>query len=538
MSAAGPYVGGPVNAVRGSARRLWRWLTSMRTALLLLLLLAIAAVPGSVLPQRSVSAENVNAYLRSHPGSGPWLDKFRFFDVYSSPWFSAIYLLLFISLVGCLLPRLRQHIGNIVAKPPDAPARLNRLPRSADGVTHAGDPTAAGQDIAAAFKRQRWRTAVRQHDDGTVTVSGEKGYIKETGNLVFHFALLTLLIGVALGSWYGWHGNRLLVVGADGFCDNLQQYDEYGLGARTSAEDLPPFCVTLNSFHAQYLDNGQPVQYTGQLTYVEGLNGASRPWRLQVNDPLRLNGANIYLLGHGYAPILRYTDRYGTVHEKVTPFLPVDGMLTSSGTVKYPDVNVDPTGKTPRDLTSQMAFVGVYLPTMPAAADGHLSAFPGERDPGLQLTAYRGNLGLGSGLPQSVYDLDQAQINSGQLNKVAETKALKPGQTWKLPDGTSVQFVGTQQWISVSVRYDPGEKVVLGGAAGLLVGLMVSLTGKRRRVWARVRSGGDGRSLVSLGGLARSDYPGFGDEFDRLAALVATPMDDSRQPVAVGEKGP
>jgi cytochrome c biogenesis protein len=544
-----------MRAVRG----LWRWLTSMRTALLLLLLLAIAAVPGSVWPQRGVSVENVNAYLRQHPGSGPWLDRFSFFDVYSSPWFSAIYLLLFVSLVGCLVPRLRQHIGNIVSSPPDAPARLERLPRSATGLTRNDadtaaaanptadnptaddlltDPAAVGAAVAATFKRQRWRTVVRAHDDGTVTVSGEKGYIKETGNLVFHFALLSLLIGVALGSWYGWHGNRLLVVGESGFCNNLQQYDEYGLGARTSAEDLPPFCVTLNSFHAEYLDNGQPIQYTADVDYEEGLQGSDQHWRLQVNDPLRLNGANVYLLGHGYAPILRYTDRYGVSQTTVTPFLPVDGMLTSSGTVKYPDVNVDPTGKTPRDLSSQMAFVGVYLPTMPKVADGHLSAYPGERDPGLQLTAYRGNLGLGSGVPQSVYDLDQAQIRSGQLNKVAETRALKPGQTWTLPDGTSVQFVGTRQWISVSVRYDPGETIVLGGAAALLVGLMVSLTGKRRRVWARVRTADDGRSLISLGGLARSDHPGFGDEFDRLAALVMTPMQDSRQPVAVKERGP
>jgi cytochrome c biogenesis protein len=294
----------------------------------------------------------------------------------------------------------------------------------------------------------------------------------------------------------------------------------------------------LNSFHAEYLDNGQPVQYTGDVTYVDGLHGTGKKWTLQVNDPLRLNGANVYLLGHGYAPILRYTDRYGVTTTKVSPFLPLDGKLTSSGTTKFPDANVDPTGATPRDLRSQVAFAGVYLPTMPEAADGHLSAFPAERNPGLQLTAYQGNLGLGTGLPQSVYDLDQAQIDSGQLKKVGATKVLKPGESWKLPDGTSVQFAGTQQWITVSVRYDPGEKIVLGGAAALLVGLMVSLTGKRRRVWARVTPDDGGRSLIALGGLARNDYPSFGDEFGRLAALVETPTNDARQPVAVGQKGP
>jgi cytochrome c biogenesis protein len=100
-----------------------------------------------------------------------------------------------------------------------------------------------------------------------------------------------------------------------------------------------------------------------------------------------------------------------------------------------------------------------------------------------------------------------------------------------------VEFVGTRQWITVSVRYDPGEKIVLGGAAALLVGLMVSLTGKRRRVWARVSPAGGGRSLMSLGGLARTENPAFADEFQRLVEQVTPTMDEARQPVALGEKG-
>jgi cytochrome c biogenesis protein len=528
-------------------RGFWRSLTSMRTALILLLFLAVAAVPGSVLPQRSVSRENVNAYLASHPGVGPWLDRLWFFDVYASPWFSAIYLLLFISLVGCLVPRLRQHIGNLLAKPPDAPARLDRLPHSAlrettREVTAGTTREATGEDgldaasvLRQQLRRQRWRTVVRERD-GTVTVSAEKGYLKETGNLIFHFALLALLVGVALGSGFGWHGNRLLVAGEDfAFCNTVQQYDEYALGPRITAGDLPPFCVTLNTFHAEYLDDGQPVRYSADISYVEGLDGARRPWRLEVNSPLRLDGANVYLLGHGYAPELRYTDRYGVTQTTVAPFLPDDAMLTSSGVAKFPEANVDPTGRKPRDPTSQVAFAGVYAPTLPSHPDAARSAFPAERDPALMLGAYVGNLGLGSGLPQSVYALSDQQIASGELRKVGE-RMLRPGETWTLPDGSAVQFVGTRQWVTVSVRQDPGEALVLAGAGALLVGLMVSLSGKRRRLWARITPAGDGRSLISFGGLPRSDYPGFAEEFDRVVAL--TGGHDSRQPVAVGEKGP
>jgi cytochrome c biogenesis protein len=516
-----------------TARAFWRWITSMRTALILLLLLAVAAVPGSMLPQRNVSIERVNGYLARHPGAGPWLDRLSFFDVYSSPWFSAIYLLLFLSLVGCLVPRLRQHLVNVIAKPPPAPGRLDKLTHSAVRV---GEPSG----LVAALRQRRWRVAVRHEPE--MTISAEKGYLKETGNLVFHFALLTVLVGVALGSWYGWHGNRLIVAPGDdyGFCNTLQQYDEYGLGARTGAADLPPFCVTLRSFQARYLENGQPVQYTAQISYVDGVGGAEKSKRLEVNDPLRLGGANLYLLGHGYSPVLRYTDRYGVTQTSVAPFLPDDEMLTSSGVVKFPDANVDP-AQPKRPGAAQVAFAGLYLPTMSDRVDGRLSIYPAERNPRLQLVAYEGNLGLGSGAPQSVYELDQRLIASGELAKVGESKALKPGETWRLPDGSTVQFVGTQQWITVSVRHDPGERIVLVGAAGLLVGLMVSLIGKRRRVWARVTTSGDGRSLITLGGLARGEHAGFAAEFAEIAALAGSPhepdLEAHGREEALAEKG-
>jgi cytochrome c biogenesis protein len=63
----------------------------------------------------------------------------------------------------------------------------------------------------------------------------------------------------------------------------------------------------------------------------------------------------------------------------------------------------------------------------------------------------------------------------------------------------------------MSIRYDPGEPIVLGGAAALLLGLLASLTGKRRRFWFRVTPDG-----VESGGLPRSDYPGFQAEFDDI----------------------
>jgi len=82
-----------------------------------------------------------------------------------------------------------------------------------------------------------------------------------------------------------------------------------------------------------------------------------------------------------------------------------------------------------------------------------------------------------------------------------------------------VEFLGTQRWITVSVRHDPGQPVVLVGAVLLLAGLVLSLTGHRRRVWFRARPLGTG-SEVAAGGLPRTDYPGFADEFRDLVAAA------------------
>ncbi len=521
----------------GTVRGFWRWLTSMRTALVLLLVLAVGAVPGSVWPQRNVSQEAVTQYFREHPSLAPFLDRLWAFDVYASPWFSAVYLLLFVSLVGCLVPRLRQHTQNLVKSPPDAPARLDRLPQHARRAT-AQDPTPAAQAVRSALRTRRWRTIMRSHGDGTITVAAEKGYLKETGNLVFHFALLALLVGVAWGAWYGWHGNRLVVAG-DEFCDTLQQYDEYGLGARTVAEDLPPFCVRVLDFEAEFLDTGQPAQYTANLSYVEDVAEPPRDWTLRVNDPLRLSGANVYLLGHGYAPILRYTDRDGEQFTTAAPFLPVDGMLTSEGVAKFAYANASAAEP------AQLGLAGVYQPTLnplcwPVRSAGcaeqslAASVFPAERNPALTLTAWQGDLGLGSGAPQSVYELDSRQVALGRLENVGTT-TLRPGESWTLPDGSTVEFLGTKPWVTLAVRHDPGSAIVLVGAGTLLVGLMVSLFGKRRRVWARISPTDGGGSLITLGGLARTEYPGFAEEFAGVVALVP---DRDAEPVTVGERGP
>ena len=108
-------------------KKAWHWLTSMRTALMLLFVLAVASIPGALLPQRTVSSSLVDDYLKANPTTGPIYDKLQLFDVFQSTWFLAIILLLTISLVGCIIPRSIDHWRAYKAKPTRAPKHLGRM---------------------------------------------------------------------------------------------------------------------------------------------------------------------------------------------------------------------------------------------------------------------------------------------------------------------------------------------------------------------------------------------------------------------------
>ncbi len=493
--------GGPVVA----ARNAWRRLTSMRTALVLLFLLALAAIPGSLLPQRRLNPAKVVQYRAEHPKLAPILNRFGLFDVFASPWFAAIYLLLFISLIGCLVPRVRLHLRALRRAPPSAPRHLDRLPHSARYELD-GAPDAVATRAREVLRG--WRVVRREESSGAVAVSAEKGYLRETGNIVFHVSLTLLLAGVAIGKLWGYTGGVVLEEGR-GFCNTVLSYDQFSAGPLAGSGGLTPFCADLGKFTATYDPDGTAANFRADITYT-GQDGVERPYALQVNSPLRLQGDRLYLISHGFSPKFTVRTPAGQTFRGISaPFLPQDGNLTSEGAVKLPDA-----------LPRQIGIEGLFAPTAVDAGDGIISSgSPQPLNPAVAIFVYRGELGLDTGRPQSVYAIDPAQVASGALQRVAAAN-LKPGGSVKLDDGTSITFDGYLQWASFQVARDPGQRLVLVAFAFLLLGLLLSLSVRRRRFWVRLTPSaaddGPRRTVVEFGGLARSEAGGFADEFARL----------------------
>ena len=466
----------------------WRQLTSMRTALILLMLLGIAAVPGSLIPQRTQNPMAVTAQFKGNPELSQWMDRFSLFDVYGSAWFSAIYILLFISLIGCVLPRTIEHFEAMRSLPPATPKNLNRMEFFSTWA-------ASGKELELArswFKSNRFRILER---DGTI--SAEKGYLRETGNLFFHVALILILLGISFSSLFGMRGEAILNVG-ERFVNTPTSYDSLAYGKLFKDGKLANFIVTIDKFDATYnVVTNAPEDYTLNITIRQGDLSIPEKRGIKVNSPLAVGNTKIYLQANGYSPIVTVRDSIGNVAlQGPIPFLPQDGNLRSIGAIKVPDA------------IPQVGFVGSFVPTYArSVGNGAISVFPQALDPRLLLSAWSGNLGLDSGVPQSVYRLDTSTL------KTLGLKSLKPGETFTYAGG-SITFEGYVQWVNLLIVDDPGKNLALLGAIVAILGLLASLFTRRRRIWIRFGS------EIEVAGLAKNSTPGLGQELDKLISVL------------------
>jgi cytochrome c biogenesis protein len=471
----------------GLARFAWRQLTSMRTALILLMMMGIGAIPGSLIPQRTSNPIAVRDFFENRPELARWYDRFSLFDVYSSPWFSAIYILLFISLIGCVLPRTVEHFHAMRAQPPLTPKNLSRM----EWYENWEGSNSEIERAAQWFKKNRFRV---RSEAGSI--SAEKGYLRETGNLLFHLSLILILVGVSFGSLFGLRGEAIVNVG-ERFVNVPTSYDSLALGKLTTESDIPPFTIKVDDFVAVYdPKTNMPKDYTAYVTTSN--NGVSKSEIMKVNSPLTFGSTRVYLQANGYSPIVTVKNEDGSVaFQGPVTFLPQDGNLRSIGSIKVPDAQV-PVG-----------FVSSFLPTYARTANqGGVSIYPELLDPRLLFSVWAGDLGLDSGIPQSVYRIDTTGMTNLGLG------SLKIGETFSYPGG-SITLEKVVPWINLQIVDDRGKGFALIGGVAAILGLLASLYGRRRRIWVRVTG-----AQVEVAGLSKNNAPGLEEEVKSLTTYL------------------
>ena len=478
MTTTAPTTRSPVAV----ARAIWRQLRTMRTALILLLLLAAGASLGSLFPQRPIAPDKVQAWIQHNHGWAPIAEHLGLFDVFGSWWFMGIYGLLLISLVGCIVPRWRAFARAVRARP--RPAATLSIQEQYRSGTVAMSPEAALSGAERVLKSKRFRLA---RADGAV--AAEKGHLREGGSLLFHTAFLVLLLGMSLGKLFGYTG-QVAVVEGERFTDTHIDYDSITEG-RYFNEGFKGFQLVLDRFVVRWYPDGVPKTFRSTVRLFDHGKLIESP-TIQVNHPLTYRGVRIYQISWGWAPIVRVTQNGKVLYDGPTIFLTQQGL--SQGVAKIPETK-------PLQMGLQM----VFLPDFQRDADGNVfNGSPDALRPVLFFQQFVGDLGLAEA--QNVYQLDMTHLTAAKSDSIAL------GGTSTLPGGIQVSFTGLKKYSVFELASNPGAPILLLAAILILVGLVPALYSSRRRIWVRVAPH-NGVARLEIAGQAMQRKAAFEEEF-------------------------
>lgn len=510
----------------------WRWLRRMKTALWLLGVLAVQTLVATIVPQEPNVPLTVRAWRTGREGPGELvsglIDAVGAYDLYGSPAFLLVLLLLFTSLTGCLLPRYRAWWRM---------ARRTRPPRSRSLRSHphvVEVPTSASADEALAVARgllgdRRWRLREESPDevaaaaqvDGTgPQVAAEKGMLsREGGSLLFHTSFYVLLVGVVLGQLLGFNGQVGIVEGQS-FADTAVGYWSYQPGRWWDEADHRGFELTVDQFHVDWHRSvelgGQPKLFLADLT-VRQPDGTTLVEPVGGNDPLVVDGMKVHLLDWGYAPRVQVEVDGRLVHDGFIVMSRTDRGFWS-GAVKAP-------GAEP-DVGLEVSF----WPTAFEAADPSTwTGAPWMDAPLVAYVQYKGDLKLDRSQNVNTLDLTGLEQDGGGL--------LRPGQEFTSA-GVTVRVPEVRRWVGLQFSHRPTAPVLLAGAALVLLGLLPALYAYRRRLWVAYEAvpptsaGAPGTGHLLVAGRAFQREQAFEDEFERLVDELRDRLPQASEPPA------
>jgi len=527
----------PRVTIRQSFALVWRTLRSMRTALVLLFLLAAAAAVGSLLPQIPNSPERVASYRLAHPFFGTLFLRAGFFDVYGSWWFALILTLLFVSLIACLLPRSRAMIRTIRQRPIQA-REIDAFPQYRE-LRVAAEPGAAATTARTVLRHHGYRVALAE--DGRA-VAAEKGALREIGSLVFHWAFLVLLVAVIVGKGTGYVGHATIVEGQT-WTDAAFNYDGDLRTGRFSSGAHTGIGIKLLDYSDAFRQSGVPMDFTSKVDLLNPDGTLARADTVTINHPVSFDGVRIFQFGFGWAPAVTITERGATIYHGPVVMgqdaQPGDNPLTVPwvGFVKLPT------------LRPQVAIKLELYPDSVAYFAGLIAGVPQPmtqaNDPFMRYSVWKGKLldpslsGLDTRLMHQVatggigrgwtVDLARGCVTSGASSSNLPRQLAGTVCPAGAASGLTMSFPELRQYSRLQISRDTTVPWVLGAAILILAGLVAAMYSSRRKLWVRAEPK-DAGSVVRIGGFALQRKDRFEEAFPKIvedldAAIAKIPAE-------------
>lgn len=513
----------PRTTVRQSLAAVWRSLRSMRTALILLMLMAVAAIAGSLVPQVGVADARIAQMFEEHPARSTFYKYFGLFDVYGSWWFTLITVLLFVSLVACLIPRTRAMVRSLAARP--QPARELDSMRCYAEREVADAPTVVLARADRLLRRRLFRISRSRSERGELTqIAADKGLARELGSLLFHWSFLLIVLGIVIGKGTGFTGYAVLTEG-ETWVEAHANYDGNILEGRMFNESHTGAQVRLVDFEATYRESGQAERFSSKVELTSGDGEQVRSADIRVNHPASIDGVRFYQYAYGWAPVISVRDGDDTLFDGPVQF-------SQASAPEGVDQRAMPwTGAV--KLSSPEPQVGIEFVLWPDVGAPIVAGQTGRpvpvlepTDPVLTYKVYEGDLRLE--LLQREAELDTTAMREigGGLVPVGGTAVIEIEGADASADGLVVGFPELKEYTILQVNRDRGIGLMLAAAIFIMVGLLPALYTGRRKLWVQAEPAGAGATL-KIGGFALQRRAQFEEEFaklvDALSAERSTP---------------
>ncbi|MCL5421668.1 MAG: cytochrome c biogenesis protein ResB [Nitrospirae bacterium] len=505
--------------------KIWDLFASVKLAVIMFSLIGLTSIVGTVIEQRAEPEKNIKVLTKmfgiehdaAHSVLGA-LDRLGFTNMYHSWWFLAFLLIFTANLIICSIDRL-PRILKLVKEPvkPLPEDHFKGFGIKKEVVLKGGLEKAKGTVMDAAKKALGFQFSEVREGNGYQLYS-QKGNFTRLGVYITHFSILVILAGAVIGAFFGFKGflnipegrsypvafarghqikdsaefERILNV-IDASSGNLQNaarqlgMDEGTLKSKMRSYGIYPlgFQIRCDEFNVDFYERtDMPKAYRSWLTVVKDGKEAVKKV-IEVNDPLSYEGITFYQSSYGLVPggagnaVFRFRVsaaggrpeamdlRFG--NSFIIPGTNITGKIEDFS----PALGIDDRTGRPFTYAEQLNNPAVYI-----------NFFEG------------GNRKFGGWI----------------LKRYPET--------WRMPDGSSVEFAGIlgMQYTGLQVRKDPGVWVVYLGCLVMAAGLFIAFFMSHRKIWIKLVEEKSGTRVI-IGASANKNRHAFERRIDRMIGL-------------------
>ncbi len=490
------------------SEKIWKFLSSVKLAVVLLIILAIVSVIGTVIQQN----ESPERYLREYSQTTVnLLETLGFFDMYHTWWFVLLLFLLTANLTVCTLDRFPPtwKIINAPLKPIEDDG-LKALPFKRE-VTLKGPAASAEERAAKILSGHRYKVT-QMRTAGSVQLVTQKGAYTRLGYIITHISILLVFVGALIGAFFGFKAFLNLPEGQSSmyvYLRNEPMWDRImdRLGISPSPVVMNPeagvpamplgYYVRCDNFDVDYYINsagmptGMPSEYHSTLSVFDLDRQKILDKRIRVNDPLTFHGITFYQSSYGTMPQAQGKIILN-IRPKDNPQASGENIILDPGQAQF----VPSIGRTIRALG--FSPYGIRNPET-----GQVQFFRTENNefinPTVELEVLNGS--------KPVYKTYVMKTDSG---------------TPYMPENYVINFVEYwgARYTGLQVTKDPGVWIVYTGFILLCVGPLIAFFGSHKKLWVRIQERG-GQALITVAGSSNRNRLGFEREFNRIVDEIA-----------------